>query len=101
MKEFILDGTTAGIFKHNDDNTELTISGWSHKWRNLEVGEVIMIASKTAPNDGSSYIVKSKWCPLEPKDQFFVDLQWISKAQIAEQEKLFSKIKKVFFQENT
>lgn len=76
VKKFILNGTTAGIFTHNDDNTKLTISGWDHKWRELGIGEKILIASSSTPNEGHKYTVKKVIRPHDPMDQFFVDLEF-------------------------
>ena len=82
MKHFVLNPYTAGIIHNNDDNTKITISGWNNKWRKLEKGEIILLSTSNSPDTASSYKVVKNNSPLKPKDQFFIDLEWIAKKDI-------------------
>lgn len=71
MRIVKLNGSTAGIFKNNDDNTKLTISGWSRSYRDIKENEKILLV--TSRGQESCYTVTKVENPMQPADQFFFD----------------------------
>lgn len=71
--EIKTDGVTAFILSVREGGKELTLSGWIYDRNKFKVGQRLLI--KTG-NQESRYIIKRVSLPLEPKDQYFIDLEF-------------------------
>lgn len=84
MREVILNGTIIGRIDDDLTGMKISISGFDARMRDVEVGDLLMIASSINKTIGSSYKVTKTNYPNNVKDQFFIDMRWISKKELSE-----------------
>lgn len=83
MRHVYLNGVTAGRTDRDESGVNISISGWDSSMRNVEVDDILAIHS-SGSRDYHTYKVTKTSYPHSVKDQYFIDMRWISKKELKE-----------------
>ena len=69
-----LNGYNVGTIKNTNGGRNITVSGWSYEYQNLNKGDNVLLISTSGQE--SRYKITRIEYMYDPSDQFFIDLEF-------------------------